>query len=87
MNRIIAAFAILMFLPGLLLAQAPGVKSKMKLVWSDEFNYNGLPDTNKWVYEAGFVRNQEPQYYTIKRLENCRVENGCLLRNQERKVS
>jgi beta-glucanase (GH16 family) len=79
MNRIISAFAILIFLPGLLLAQAADVKSKSKLVWSDEFNYNGLPDTTKWVYEEGFVRNQEPQYYTIKRLENCRVENGCLV--------
>jgi len=25
----------------------------MKLVWSDEFNYNGLPDSNKWSYEVG----------------------------------
>ena len=50
-----------------------------KLVWSDEFNYTGLPDSKKWTYESGFVRNQEPQYYTIKRLENCRVENGMLV--------
>ncbi len=50
-----------------------------KLVWSDEFNYTGLPDSKKWGYESGFVRNQEPQYYTVKRLENCRVENGMLV--------
>ena len=50
-----------------------------KLVWSDEFNYSGLPDSTKWGYENGFVRNQEPQYYTTKRLENCRVENGLLI--------
>jgi hypothetical protein len=30
-----------------------------KLAWSDEFNYTGLPDTGKWGYEHGFVRNNE----------------------------
>jgi len=50
-----------------------------KLVWSDEFNYSGLPDSTKWTYEQGFVRNKEPQYYTSRRLENCRVENGMLV--------
>lgn len=49
------------------------------LVWNDEFNYKGLPDTTKWVYEEGFVRNQEPQYYTIKRPANCRVDSGMLI--------
>ena len=50
-----------------------------KLVWSDEFNYQGLPDTNKWDYEVGFIRNHEQQYYTRARLENARVENGRLI--------
>lgn len=50
-----------------------------KLVWADEFNYTGLPDATKWSYENGFVRNKEPQYYTTKRLENARVENGNLV--------
>jgi beta-glucanase (GH16 family) len=50
-----------------------------KLVWSDEFNYNGLPDTLKWGNETGFVRNHELQYYTKQRLENSRVVNGNLL--------
>lgn len=50
-----------------------------QLVWSDEFNYTGLPDKSKWGYEEGFVRNQEPQYYTVDRPENARVENGCLV--------
>jgi len=60
--------------------QAQSTKAKhYKLVWSDEFNYRGLPDSNKWSYEQGFVRNREPQYYTVKRLENCRVENGMLV--------
>ena len=50
-----------------------------KLVWSDEFNYNGLPDTTKWGNETGFVRNHELQYYTKQRIENSRVLNGNLL--------
>lgn len=54
-------------------------KPKKKLVWSDEFNYSGLPDTNKWNYEEGYVRNKEIQYYSKERLENARVENGNLV--------
>jgi beta-glucanase (GH16 family) len=54
-------------------------QSHKKLVWSDEFNYTGLPDSTKWGYEEGFVRNKEPQYYTVRRPENCRVENGLLV--------
>ena len=50
-----------------------------KLVWSDEFNYNGLPDTSNWSNEVGFIRNHELQYYTKQRIENSRVVNGNLL--------
>ena len=49
-----------------------------QLVWSDEFDYTGLPDKKKWDYETGFVRNNEMQYYTKARKENARVEKGCL---------
>ena len=50
-----------------------------KLVWSDEFDYHGLPDPTKWDYEEGFVRNQESQYYSRERLDNARVEGGRLV--------
>lgn len=50
-----------------------------KLVWSDEFDYQGLPDNTKWDYEEGFIRNEEKQYYTKARKENARVENGMLV--------
>ncbi len=34
-----------------------------KLVWSDEFNTTGKPDTNNWNFEKCFVRNKELQWY------------------------
>jgi len=63
----------------LLLAAGRLAAADWKLVWSDEFNYTGLPDTNKWGYETGYVRNHESQYYTRARRENARVENGHLV--------
>ena len=63
----------------LLLAAANTRAGDWKLVWSDEFNYHGLPDPAKWDYEEGFVRNHEKQYYTRARLENARVEDGMLV--------
>jgi beta-glucanase (GH16 family) len=49
-----------------------------KLVWAEEFNYTGLPDTTKWSYEEGLVRNKEAQYYTRSRKENAWVQDGYL---------
>lgn len=48
------------------------------LVWSEEFNYNGLPDSSNWGYDVGYIANNELQYYTRARLENSRVANGNL---------
>lgn len=54
---------------------------KWKLVWSDEFNYKGLPDSTKWNYDVGGHGwgNNELQYYTYKNLTNARVSNGMLV--------
>lgn len=51
-----------------------------KLVWSDEFNYTGVPDTTKWNYDVGGHGwgNNELQYYT-RNTRNVRVENGNLV--------
>lgn len=51
-----------------------------KLVWSDEFNYKGLPDSTKWSYDIGNSGwgNNELQYYTAKRIENASVADGLL---------
>jgi len=48
------------------------------LVWSDEFNYKGKPNSTKWGYNYGFIANQEEQYYTDS-LKNARVEDGTLI--------
>jgi beta-glucanase (GH16 family) len=50
-----------------------------KLVWSDTFEKDGLPDPTKWGYEYGKVRNNEAQFYTRSRRENARVEGGRLI--------
>jgi beta-glucanase (GH16 family) len=47
-----------------------------KLVWSDEFNKNGQPDSTNWNYEHGFVRNEELQWYQP---ENAECKNGLLI--------
>lgn len=51
-----------------------------KLVWSDEFNYNGLPDATKWNYDVGGHGwgNNEKQFYLEKSLENSYVKDGKL---------
>lgn len=41
-----------------------GGATPRQLLWSEEFNYTGSPDPNKWGYEIGYVRNNEAQYYT-----------------------
>lgn len=52
-----------------------------ELVWSDEFDGEGLPDTSKWSYNIGNWGwgNFEPQYYMGPRTEIARQENGTLI--------
>jgi len=54
----------------------------MVLVWSDEFNINGLPDASKWSYDtdgnATGWGNNEAQWYTSARIENAEVKDGFL---------
>lgn len=49
------------------------------LQWRDEFEGSGLPDSTKWGYEHGFIRNDEKQFYTRRRTENARLEEGHLV--------
>lgn len=56
-----------------------------KMLWSDEFDYEGAPDAAKWDYDLGDGcpqicgwGNEEEEYYTNKK-ENVRVEDGFLV--------
>lgn len=59
-----------------LFSQFLHAQEKYKLVWSDEFDKDGRPDSTKWNYEKGFVRNEEFQWYQP---ENARCEKGMLI--------
>ena len=56
--------------------------SSMNLVWSDEFDYSGVPDTFKWKYQTGRNGwgNNELQNYIDNTTEakTAVVENGVL---------
>ncbi|OIP85166.1 MAG: hypothetical protein AUK44_00385 [Porphyromonadaceae bacterium CG2_30_38_12] len=62
-------------------SQLPTEYSGMNLVWSDEFNIAGKPDSAFWKYETGFVRNEELQWYQS---DNANCANGVLLLEAKR---
>jgi beta-glucanase (GH16 family) len=60
-------------------------KNQPALIWSDEFNYLGQPDTSKWNYDLGDGcpnvcgwGNNESEFYT-KDPRNVRVDNDRLI--------
>jgi len=56
-------------------------KDATSLVYSEDFNYTGLPNDEKWKYDVGNNNgwgNDELQYYTKARIENAFVEDGKL---------
>ncbi|MEN9697574.1 MAG: hypothetical protein RLZ56_995 [Bacteroidota bacterium] len=65
-----------------LAAVAQKQPTKLKLVWSDEFNKGTRPDTSKWNFNIGNGQdgwgNNELQYYTSDPT-NARIQNGCLI--------
>jgi beta-glucanase (GH16 family) len=67
---ILCAFIFLLSLTGSIYAQ------EWKLVWSDEFNAEGKPDSTNWNYEQGFVRNEELQWYQA---DNANCKDGLLI--------
>lgn len=62
-------------------SQPDGGAARCELVWSDEFDRAGLPDTALWRYDVGGHGwgNQELQHYTSSRAENARVQDGHLI--------
>lgn len=60
--------------------------AEYQLVWFDEFDYEGLPDSMKWSYDVGDGcpnvcgwGNNELQYYTQKDEDNAIVKDGKLV--------
>ena len=92
-NNTVVCVSALLLLSCFFLA-CSGVESKLdtdkskKIVWSDEFDYTGLPDSTKWSYDVGDGcdvpagcgwGNNEAQFYTENAHKNARVENGYLI--------
>ncbi|MDO3695166.1 glycoside hydrolase family 16 protein [Wenyingzhuangia sp. chi5] len=57
-----------------------------QLVWSDEFNVDGIPNQQNWSYEIGFVRNQENQWYQ-KENAFCKDGNLVIEARKENKIN
>jgi beta-glucanase (GH16 family) len=77
--------ATLLLLSCLILQANHPTEKKGKLIWSDEFNYSGQPDSTKWNYETGDGcpnlcgwGNNQLEVYT-NHPTNVRVENGSLV--------
>ncbi len=62
------------------LVQGTDGEGAWTVVWADEFDTDGLPDTARWTWDLGDWGwgNRERQYYTVGRAENARVEDGVL---------
>jgi len=71
--RLLFVFALMGCIGSVLIT---GGDRSYELVWSDDFERDGMPDTDKWDYEHGYVRNEELQWYQP---ENARCEMGMLV--------
>ncbi len=74
-------FLFLVFISAVLVISCKPTE-KYTLVWSDEFDYQGLPDSTKWSFDTegnswGWGNN-EAQFYTDHDLRNANVEEGML---------
>lgn len=81
-SRILAVWSLLLIASGAFGQEQDGYR----LVWSDEFNTDGAPDTAVWSFEHGFVRNHEDQWYQP---ENAVCKDGLLVieARKERKLN
>ena len=71
-------FFTLLMLFNLIYVSAQDTRS---LVWSDEFDADGMPDSEKWAYDVGGNGwgNNELQYYTEEDSDNVEVKDGHLI--------
>lgn len=79
-HLLVVAFGAWAVVPGWA-QDAPRAAGGWSLVWSDEFDGNGLPDAARWSYDVGGHGwgNDELQFYTAQRPENARVADGRLV--------
>lgn len=54
----------------------PSVLEGYDLIWHEEFDTDGKPDSTLWSYEYGFKRNNELQWYQP---ENVNIHEGVLV--------
>jgi beta-glucanase (GH16 family) len=66
------------------LAAVPSLAQEYKLVFADEFDGNGRPDSTIWGYEQGFVRNHEAQWYQS---DNAYLHHGMLVIEARKEIS
>ena len=50
-----------------------------ELVWAEEFDQDGRPNPSYWVYDEGYMRNEEAQDYLSDDPRTSRVEGGDLI--------
>ena len=58
--------------------QKGAVPQGYTLVWFDEFDYKGMPDSAAWGYEKERMRKKEVQSYTAANPANVSVQKGLL---------
>lgn len=83
-TKLILGFIFITINTSHLLAQ--GGRMWKEMIWSDEFDGTGLPDSSKWTYDVGNGcpqvcgwGNNELQYYTSADILNTRQEAGHLV--------
>ncbi len=83
LRQIGCATLFLLGTPTIAQQQAHKPPAGYQLVWSDEFNRSGPPDSAKWAYDTEANRsgwyNNELQYYAASRAENASVVDGHLI--------
>ena len=82
-RNLMSMLCVLCWVPGVVSAGELSAPADYRLVWSDEFSVDGLPDSSKWVHDT--VRNKEGwynnelQYYSAADGGNALVRKGRLV--------
>ena len=84
MRHLITTLSSLLLLLPLSSSAQGGPTDGYRLVWCDEFDYEGAPRSADWNFETGFVRNRELQWYQP---QNAACHDGvlCITAHREQK--